>query len=783
MSKRRISALLIVVMIVSLLADMGISGSGHGFGASDVFASTKRESLWATASNIEYKEGSQQDVDIYVIAEDNDVCPGNLSAMTLYLRNNTGQFIEEGELSFRSRYIEEDDGAFLDYEAGEEEDPTVLTGIQLEPGELREIFFEFYTEEEMEPSKASVTFFFKGEIFDEEIEGKRIQSSQRFHYSIGLPNVNLDLRDGNAVYTGIFQEMDIWMSEPGWQDWNEENSEDEPIVDATESEWEDKKATRSETVEDQKATASELDKKEEKDRETIREYQEKAMELSESRVRYELELFGVDIKSFRPRKAKDAEDLGWISCIYRLAGNVRPGVYYGKVKAMGNWNRRSFTTEQGFLFEVTEEGQITLEDSFGGLEIELTGPASSFPEADELELETEPMPEYGREMLTEKGVNEGIYEGFSLQILADGMESQLTGPVKVRLSSDRIQEKTKAYAKEAPAAEMEGAEKELAKPPEEPATPAEIPDEIKRQGPGAVWAYVNGEDVSDFRRIDGDGSLILQQEEEVNPPETVVARGNEADLALLAVELEDDWVEALECGVTDRGWLQVEMDTLSNAYIITDLSGEASLADGWTGTYEDEEIFISVTVPGVHTSSETVRLHVDKIASDSETGGKNQYGTMWDGAQRTLSHGVFSAAFYEIQIEDANTGEPIRLVDGEQDFGHVKVKAYLKDGLPHMDLEGDLKILHYESGVSPPDLVAASTDRNPTDDWVRTEDEEQPVLTASFETDSLGQFGFVWANPVEGVETGGPGTIWVKTAGVLAMLGAVWLWMKDSKIV
>ena len=122
----------------------------------------------------------------------------------------------------------------------------------------------------------------------------------------------------------------------------------------------------------------------------------------------------------------------------------------------------------------------------------------------------------------------------------------------------------------------------------------------------------------------------------------------------------------------------------------------------------------------------------------------------------------------------------IRLVDGEQDFGHVKVKAYLKDGLPHMDLEGDLKILHYESGVSPPDLVAASIDSNPADDWVLTEDEEQPVLTASFETDSLGQFGFVWANPVEGVETGGPGTIWVKTAGVLAMLGAVWLWRRRT---
>ncbi len=804
--KKRISALLITAMIVSLTAGVPFQWTGPRFGASEAFASAERESLWATASNMKYKEGKQQDVDIYVISEDNDVCPGNLSAMTLYLKNNTGQTITGGELSFRSRFIRQENGAFEDYEASSEEivpgdtkiplepgweeeseetdpeetDSAVLTEIQLEPGELREIFFEFYTDEEMGPEKASVTFQFRGEIGE-----KEISSSQRFHYSIGLPNVNLELRDGGLVELGVPEELEVWMSEPDWQDWagdEEDESENWSDPDATGSEIGDETATDSEIWTDQTATDSEISQKEEEDREIIEEFRDKAMEIPEARVRYEVEIFGTDVARFKPRKAKEAEDLGWISCIYRLAEDVSPGIYYGKVKATGNWNRRSFTSEQGFLFEVTGEGRITLEDHWGGGQIQISGPTSSFPEADELELLAENLTAEEENLLNEKGLEEDqIYGGVRMRLLADGEESQLEGPVTVRLYSDRIGEQTgetslpgeSSQPEEFPQQEVN---LEAGLSPDgdnQEATPAEIPEQIIRQGPGVVWAYINGEEITSLRRLDSDGTLIVQQEEadyrDEWMEEPVVAAGEETGISLLAVNPDGEWMETVEWGITGQGWIQTETDELPGAYVAA-AQGEY-LTDGWTGTYEDEEIFISVTVPGVHTMSETAGLFVDKVASSSETGGKEEYETLWNGAQKTLSQGVFSAVFYDIQIEDPESGGTVPLAELGENGASASVRVRLKNGLPHMDLDGNLEILHYDGEESPPEVLDAVDGR-------AQERGKQDALTTSFQTGELGQFGFVWANPVEGVETGGPGTAAFAGSGILIMLGAVWLWKR-----
>lgn len=777
--KRRLCAFLIAAVFTSVVADVPFLGMGTELGMTDAFAYDGKDSLWATASNIKYKEGNQQDVDIYVISEDNDVCPGNISAMTLYLKNNTGQEISGGELTFSSRYIEQENGGFMDYAAAENgEDPSALTEITLEPGELREIFFEFYTEEEAGPAKASVTFHFRGEAGE-----KEIRSSQRFHYGIGLPNVNLELRDGDVVETGVPLEMEIWMSEPDWQDWTEETKASEVWTDPEATGSDLVKATDSELRGDPKATDSELSWKEEEDLETIREFRDRAMEIPEARVQYELEIFGADYKGFKPRKAKETEDLGWVSCIYRLAEDVKPGIYYGKVKASGSWNRRSFTAEQGFLFEVTGEGIITLKDGIHGTEVEISGSPSSFPEADELELRLEPLTEEGENLLRKNGLEaEQIYTGVSLKLLADGEESSLTGPVTVKLTDSAMEEiaaglttDLEGPVEEQEAAAAETAEADLVEPEESggesrEATPAEIPEPVIRQGPGAVWAYMTGEEVTSLNRIDRDGTLIVRQPSEEETEDFLVAAGGQAGISLLALDLNEEWAEAVECAVTGRGWIQTETDELPGAYAA--VRGEC-LTDGWTGIYEDEEIVVSVTIPGIHTMSEDAEVFVDKIASESETGGKEEYEALWDGAQRSLSQGVISADFYEIQIRDKGTGDVWSLSDLGDSTVSANVKVHLKKGLPHMDMEGTLEVLHFDGGESPPKVLNAVTGG-------AQESREQNVLTASFQTGKLGLFGFVWADPVEGVETGGPGTAGFAGGGILLMAWAVWLWKRRT---
>ena len=286
-ARRRISAFLSVVLTVAMTLDTPLGVLG--FGAMETFASIDDHRSatgsdadgsnvptedgghdepvdlgegWMAAENAEYRQGQTQDVDIYVIAEDNDVAPGNTSTMRLYLKNNTGSTVTDGVLHFAGSRIKKEDGAFTDISgtgvsstdpsadgaderrsaestgAGEEPDslggerldeleareaaeyardfgkdseegdPYRLTGLHLEPGQLHEIEFEFYTDEHASDGKAYVDFKFQGQSGD-----GTVRSDERFYYSIGLPTVEVELSDGQALETGVEHELSIWMNE------------------------------------------------------------------------------------------------------------------------------------------------------------------------------------------------------------------------------------------------------------------------------------------------------------------------------------------------------------------------------------------------------------------------------------------------------------------------------------------------------------------------------------------------------------------------------------------
>ena len=478
--KRRLSSVLAVVLTVVMVLNMPLSIDGLGLRISNAFASgngTGQDSVWATASNAKYKQGDSKDVDIYVIAEDNGVVPGNTSSMTLYLKNNTDQEITEGVLTFKGKYINKEDVTFQDIGAGEifdtviagggpgtpsqdtaesaedsaagaaafpeasgegllyqevqgteadgndaalmddgngaalidddndaepagddfdaengnveendedEEEPWKLEEIDLQPGELHEIHFEFYTEEDIKSTKANVTFSFRGE----NEEGSRVESSTKFYYSIGLPTVNFSMEDGMQIESGVSNDLEIWMSEPDWVDEDleeklleqEEKKEEEEMKDdeedaagGTESETasdseaskdalkaSNSNASKNETASDSNADKDNSNTVSQEDEEKIDKYTQEAMEISESRVNYTVEIFGAKV-DLHARKTVEAEDIGWISCVYEVDTNTEPGIYYGKVTASGKWNKKDFTSEQGFLFEVTGEGKDVYE--------------------------------------------------------------------------------------------------------------------------------------------------------------------------------------------------------------------------------------------------------------------------------------------------------------------------------------------------------------------------------------------------------------------------------------
>ena len=446
--KKRLSSVLAVVLTAVMILNMPLSIDGLRMHISDAFASgdnAGRNSVWATASNAHKEHGDSQDVDIYVIA-DEEAVPGNRSSMTLYLKNNTDQAISEGVLEFSGKYIEKEDASFTDIGSGEEvsqviiagpgqeteasgegmlyqesgnetgsvigqdivlaenddalpqtdaddemdgiedeaeaaedagetdeEEPWKLTSIDLQPGELHEVYFEFYTDDDVESTKANVTFKFHGENED----GKRIAGESKFYYSIGLPHVNISLEDGMQIESGVPNDMEIWMSEPDWVDEDLEDRIEEQEEEEAEKEMEEDtesedtasdsqadKASNSDASRADNASDSNADKNtgnedgiSQEDAEKIHKYTEEAMEISESKVSYTVTVFGMQLSDFQARKTQEAEDIGWISCIYEAARDTQPGIYYGKVTAVGKWNKRAFTSEQGFLFEVTGEGK------------------------------------------------------------------------------------------------------------------------------------------------------------------------------------------------------------------------------------------------------------------------------------------------------------------------------------------------------------------------------------------------------------------------------------------
>ena len=429
--KRRLSSALAVVLTAAMVLNMPLSIDSLGLHVSNAFASgsnaDREGGLWATASNAKYQKGQSQDVDIYVIAEDNEAAPGNTSSMTLYLKNNTGQTITEGTLSFKGNHIAKQDGYFEDMGTAQADSPTVIVGgedptkqteasgegmlyeedgedskesidgeaslgdqdgiaggddadadandaddedaeeeeshkltdIDLQPGEMREIRFTYYTDDEENSTKAYVEFSFHGEDENE----TAVRSSSKFYYSIGLPFVNFSMEDGIQIESGVSNDMEIWMSEPTWVDEALEERIEKQEEEEAEKAYKDEETEPADTASgsnadkasDSNASKDIEDTDTQKDQDKINQYKEEAMTIS--KVSYDVEIYGAELERFSPRKAEEVEDLGWISCIYEVANDTEPGVYYGKVTANGRWNNRKFTSEQGFLFEVTGEGK------------------------------------------------------------------------------------------------------------------------------------------------------------------------------------------------------------------------------------------------------------------------------------------------------------------------------------------------------------------------------------------------------------------------------------------
>ncbi len=64
------------------------------------------------------------------------------------------------------------------------------------------------------------------------------------------------------------------------------------------------------------------------------------MEISRPAVSYTVEIFGADYSDFHARKAEEAEDIGWISCVYKVAREYPARHLLRKSNRHRPWNKK-----------------------------------------------------------------------------------------------------------------------------------------------------------------------------------------------------------------------------------------------------------------------------------------------------------------------------------------------------------------------------------------------------------------------------------------------------------
>lgn len=169
-------------------------------------------------------------------------------------------------------------------------------------------------------------------------------------------------------------------------------------------------------------------------------------------IRYTIETYGAKLKGitawYEEEQSSWGETVTGVS--FRVAENTKPGTYFGRVTTSIRRDGKSYETTQGFCFYVLGEGELVLKGRINGAEIEVKGPAESFPEADMLSLKVTEVSEDKQELVQtameqkaeESGISINKMKAVDIKIIADGEEMEPQGDVTVRFSNVELEKVT-----------------------------------------------------------------------------------------------------------------------------------------------------------------------------------------------------------------------------------------------------------------------------------------------------------------------------------------------------
>ncbi len=475
----------------------------------------------ATLSSASFENNREDELSISIFSgPDSDFRAGGTVYLDVHIKNETGGMITDGVLSYKAKGVEDrhtyfeepdedpvvsgsflpeidengvsdsadielindlesgyaeddypDDGAFYyddedayrtrEYVAGtsdEKDDPRdengrlkSIEGITLAPGEIYTAHFVYEIDEDISTAKnQNVLFKFKGEG---EGDHKRIRKEEMFRYTVNFLNIDgVMFEDDNEVETGEEVTMGIHTSLYDFDAVLEDSSIDmEELAtpsNATPSDASPSNAfaTPSDAEEDEELM------EEEEDEDTF------VVDLGDST--YKIQMVNAKLNDFQVRKAlvSDAYE-NMLICTFRVSKSVKPGVYFGSVLQETKAGGKTYRSNQGFSLIVTGDGEITLEGKAGDSEVVVTGPVTSFPDADQLAVRVAEVDADQQAMVdaalekkaAEEGTEVNSYKALDIKIYADGEEVEPTGPIQVAFKNIQLEEKQNLAQKAAAA--------------------------------------------------------------------------------------------------------------------------------------------------------------------------------------------------------------------------------------------------------------------------------------------------------------------------------------------
>ena len=162
-------------------------------------------------SGITLRNCPEEEVELLVMSDCTGYEAGDFVCLDVYIKNNSGEMITDGELRYRAKGIREETAYFEDPDGDYEgEAPDRMTGLRIGPGESRHVTFCFDIDEEIDKTKNQKVDF----AFSWEKEGRTAKAKRTFCYVAGGMNLllpEIHNQDGDDPEGRTW----FWAGEPG----------------------------------------------------------------------------------------------------------------------------------------------------------------------------------------------------------------------------------------------------------------------------------------------------------------------------------------------------------------------------------------------------------------------------------------------------------------------------------------------------------------------------------------------------------------------------------------